>query len=110
MKCIACKGETDVYDSRLLEGNQFRRKRRCRSCAARFSTLEVLEGRLATPAPRVAKPEPKQKPKRPKVHAPKREAKPIKPRRPEDDFDFEMAEFNAELRDIANELGIEGFR
>lgn len=110
MKCIACNSDTDVYDSRLLEGNQFRRKRKCRSCGCRFSTFEVLEGRLTARPPRPDKPKPAPKPKR--VRLPKAErsrVKSIKPRKPEDDFDFDYNDLNEEIMDVARELGINRF-
>lgn len=110
MRCIECNGETDVFDSRLLEENQYRRKRKCRSCGCRFSTYEVFESRLATRVPK--KPKPKAPPKPKKVRLPKAErgrGKAVKPRKPEDDFDFDHSDFNEELRDVARELGIGGF-
>lgn len=110
MKCISCNSDTEVYDSRLLEGNQFRRKRKCCSCGCRFSTFEVLEGRLATRVPRTVKPKPIAKPK--PIGLPKAlraSAKPVKSRRPEDDVDFDHSDFNEEIRDVARELGIDGF-
>lgn len=111
MNCISCNGHTDVYDSRLLEGNQFRRKRKCRLCGVRFSTFEVLEGELPTPAPKPkAPPKPKQpNPKR--VRLPKQpRSKAIKPRRPEDDFEDDFNSISDELWEVARDLGIEGFK
>ncbi len=111
MNCISCNGHTDVYDSRLLDGNRFRRKRKCRLCGVRFSTFEVLEGELPTPAPKPkAPPKPKQpKPKRERLPKQPR-SKPIKPRRPEDDFEDDFNAITDELWEVARDLGIERFR
>lgn len=39
--CVQCLGDTEVYDSRPVEGRTaVRRKRRCLRCGAKFSTLE----------------------------------------------------------------------
>jgi len=43
MKCPKCEGETAVIDSRLrMRSNEIRRRRRCKECGHRFSTLETL--------------------------------------------------------------------
>lgn len=41
MKCPKCESKTKVMDSRLIEFNRVRRRRRCKECGYRFSTLEV---------------------------------------------------------------------
>lgn len=41
MKCIRCKSEdTSVVDSRVIE-NQVKRRRECKKCGKRFTTIEV---------------------------------------------------------------------
>lgn len=41
MKCLRCGGRTDVIESRRKRDNSVRRRRLCRACSARFSTLEA---------------------------------------------------------------------
>lgn len=116
MNCISCNGHTDVYDSRLLEGNRFRRKRKCRLCGIRFSTFEVLEGELVTPTPK-PKALPKPKPVKRKRVKPKPELLPKRPpgrpRKPlnlDDDFEVEFNSISDELWEVARDLGIEGYK
>ena len=63
MECPKCGRESRVLDSRP-EPNQVRRRRKCRSCDERFTTVE----RLAV-APKQRKPaaKPKPKPKKERV-------------------------------------------
>ena len=42
MRCVKCKGETTVKDSRSHK-NTIRRRRICTKCKHRFFTLEILE-------------------------------------------------------------------
>ena len=42
MRCVKCKGETKVKDSRSHK-NTIRRRRICTKCKHRFFTLEILE-------------------------------------------------------------------
>jgi transcriptional repressor NrdR len=43
MFCPTCDGETGVIDSRLTNKSQTtRRRRKCKSCGARFTTLEYF--------------------------------------------------------------------
>ncbi len=41
MRCPKCGGDTAVIDSRLTTYNRIRRRRKCKECGYRFSTLEV---------------------------------------------------------------------
>ena len=113
MRCLQCHGRTDVYDSRLLEDSGYRRKRKCTVCGFRFATIEVVdvERELRPRTPRAPKPKPT-KPKIQKVRLPKAvKVKSVKPRRPEEEFmDFDETGLDSEIRDVAPELGIEGFR
>ncbi|VWL85253.1 transcriptional regulator NrdR [Oceanivirga miroungae] len=41
MRCIVCKSEdTGVIDSRVI-GNQVKRRRECKNCGKRFTTIEI---------------------------------------------------------------------
>ncbi len=42
MRCIYCRGETRVVDSREV-GNAIRRRRACQQCGRRFTTYERVE-------------------------------------------------------------------
>jgi hypothetical protein len=53
MKCPKCKADTSVKDSRdhKLDHNETtRRRRRCKKCGHRFSTIEILWEPLVKPA------------------------------------------------------------
>lgn len=110
MKCIECNSRTDVYDSRLIEGRGYRRKRKCMKCGFRFATIEVLDEekglRPDTPkapaAPKPPRPKKVRLPKEPRIKA-------VKPRRPEDDY-FEEDNISEDVWDVARELGIERYR
>lgn len=43
MKCIKCKGDTKVTDSRTVAKNACRRRRICVKCGFRYTTIEKLE-------------------------------------------------------------------
>lgn len=73
--CLKCGTKTQVYDSRLTEDGELRRKRKCPSCGARHATIEILDdvdvpftgSRQPAPAKQPKKkPEPKGKPQ-PKI-------------------------------------------
>ena len=64
MECPKCGRESRVLDSRP-EPNQVRRRRKCRSCDERFTTVERLAVAPKQRKP-VAKPKPKPKPKKAK--------------------------------------------
>lgn len=110
MKCTQCNSRTDVYDSRLIEGRGYRRKRKCSACGFRFATIEILdeEKGLRVPKPKVDK--------QPKAPRPKRTRLPkqpstrgVKPRRPEDDY-YEDNSLSEDLWEVARDLGIERYR
>lgn len=107
MKCTKCNSRTDVYDSRLVEGRGYRRKRKCNKCGFRFATIETLDeqNELRAPTPKV--PKPKRTPKVKLLKAPRTKA--VKPRRPEDDF-YEEPGLSEDIWDVARELGIERYR
>lgn len=42
-----CGGDSDVLDSRPDHKGVIRRRRKCKACNARWSTVEVLTGTLA---------------------------------------------------------------
>lgn len=68
MNCIKCDGETAVIDSRST-----RRRRQCKDCGTRFSTLEILaeEVEAARSVAQIApKPKLKRKPRPSKKAAP----------------------------------------
>ena len=41
MKCIKCSGPTEIKDSRFQVNNTTKRRRRCKKCGLRFSTVET---------------------------------------------------------------------
>ena len=41
MRCLTCGFDTSVIDSRKTEDGSIHRRRQCKKCGARFSTLEV---------------------------------------------------------------------
>ena len=41
MKCIKCSGPTQIKDSRFQVNNTTKRRRRCKKCGLRFSTVET---------------------------------------------------------------------
>ena len=41
MKCPKCDNKTEVIDSRLSKHNRVRRRRKCKKCGHRFTTLEI---------------------------------------------------------------------
>lgn len=110
--CPKCKSRTDVYDSRLSEDNILRRKRLCKTCSFRYATIEIMD--TGRPLLQVRERKPKEpKVAKPKVVAPPKPVKAVKPkkvRRYDDDEDLGMGgQIEAELYDIARELGIGGF-
>ena len=42
MKCIKCSGPTEIKDSRFQVNNTTKRRRRCKKCGLRFSTVETV--------------------------------------------------------------------
>jgi transcriptional regulator NrdR family protein len=42
MNCIKCNGNTSVVDSRPQEISAVKRRRKCRDCGHRFSTIEQV--------------------------------------------------------------------
>jgi transcriptional regulator NrdR family protein len=110
--CPKCKSRTDVYDSRLSEDNVLRRKRLCKACGFRYATIEVMD--TGRPLLQVKERKPKEvKPVKPKVVAapkPAKVAKPKKVRRFDEDDEYGIGSaFEAELYDVARDLGIGGF-
>jgi len=67
MMCVKCKSKTAVTESRL-DGNETRRRRKCKSCAHAFWTREAID-----------KAQPARKPK-PQPPAPKANRQPGRPR------------------------------
>jgi len=72
MQCPKCEKETDVLDSRRMDGT-VRRRRKCKSCQHRFSTEERLFEALKkrkTIAPPTRKPRKRQltpRPRKPEI-------------------------------------------
>jgi len=75
MQCPKCEKETDVLDSRRMDGT-VRRRRKCKSCQHRFSTEERL-----FEAPQ------KRKTAAPQTKRPKKRKLTPRPRKPEISFD-----------------------
>ena len=42
MRCIKCSGPTEIKDSRFQVNNTTKRRRRCKKCGLRFSTVETV--------------------------------------------------------------------
>ena len=40
--CIQCSGPTEIKDSRFQVNNTTKRRRRCKKCGLRFSTVETV--------------------------------------------------------------------
>ncbi len=72
MQCPKCEKETDVLDSRRMDGT-VRRRRKCKSCQHRFSTEERLfeapkkRKTIATPTRKPRKRQLKPRPRKPKI-------------------------------------------
>lgn len=109
--CPKCTAKTDVYDSRLNEEGNLRRKRLCRTCSYRFATVEILDTdrpllQASERKPKVPKPETPAKPKKPVAAKQVKVTKERKVRRfDDDDYQFGSA-FEEELFDVGTELGI----
>jgi transcriptional regulator NrdR family protein len=111
MKCIKCSARTDVYDSRLIEGRGYRRKRKCEKCGFRFATIEILDTAHELRAPTVKVEKPPKAPRVQKVRQPKPvRSRSVKPRRPEDDMYEPEPSLDEDMWDVARELGIERYR
>lgn len=65
MRCPDCGQKSDVYDSRPFE-NTIRRRRQCKSCGHKYTTLEVIMPQVELPKKVVAF----KAPPRPKVKKP----------------------------------------
>ena len=58
MKCVSCNGRSMVLETRLLnEKTVVYRRRKCRDCGRKFSTLEFTDVFLARNAPELLDPE-----------------------------------------------------
>ena len=111
--CPKCKTRTNVYDSRISYEGYTRRKRICPSCQNRFATIEVLdEDRVLTAKPGKPPKPKKEKPPRPvKTRPPKGQRLRVEKRQKNaETLDSYQAEaWEDDFRDVARELGIEGF-
>jgi len=68
--CLKCGTKTAVYDTRLTDTGDLRRKRKCPACNYRYTTIEMLDDidvpvRTPNPEPpkakvKVGKPQPKE--------------------------------------------------
>lgn len=108
--CPQCGSKTDVYDSRLSQEGEFRRKRKCRGCGYRYATIEVLDAaRPLDQEPRVAKPKPEPKPKREKVT--KKVSKPVREQRVRryDEEEYTHSHMDYDVQDVVRDLGIGDF-
>lgn len=104
--CSQCGHKTDVYDSRLTEEGNLRRKRKCRSCGYRYATIELLDEpnlqsrptkKVAEVKPVKAKPLPKGKPE-----------KTVKKKVVDDDM-YESYDSDYEVQEIVRDLGLGDF-
>lgn len=107
--CPKCQAKTDVYDSRLSQEGEFRRKRKCRGCGYRYATIEILDtARQLDQEKRVAKPK---EPPKPKKQATPKVAKPVREKkvRRYDDEDYVHSHIDYDIQDVARDLGIGDF-
>jgi transcriptional regulator NrdR family protein len=103
MLCPKCRSKTDVYDTRVQENGDVRRRRACLSCGHRFASLETLnhEQPLGKKHKNINKPE-KQKAARVRKSSPTRVEK-----TPKRELDPLLAEiFQDDLDDVAPYLDI----
>lgn len=107
--CPSCGSRTDVYDSRVSQEGEFRRKRKCRECGFRYATIEVLDpSRPLEQEPRTPKPKAPPKPKREKRPPKMKQSKEPKIRRFDDDeIDYGVMDY--EVQDVVRDLGIGDF-
>lgn len=104
--CPKCRKRTDVYDSRISQLGQLRRKRSCRACGWRFATIEVMDegnplrqlDEIPPPKPKVEK-VPKPKKVKPVKDKKVKQLKQEKVRRfDEDDFEEDSYQVPDDLR------------
>lgn len=102
--CLKCGTKTLVYDTRLTDTGDLRRKRKCPACNYRYSTIEMLDD-VAVPV-RTPNPEPPKAKVKVGKPQPKESGGSKKPARLM--YDDEEEDYGFSDADVMRDLGIGG--